>query len=289
MGLFLWKVGGGATFFVVSLLFGMLPLSIQSTAWLSLATVFGGGVFLGAGFMHLLAEAAETLSKSSSFPWAMLLCCAGYMLMIVVEWLAENVCLKQNKMDYSLVGHGHHDSNTIANDGVGLDLSMTDMSESSPRRRSKERTLLPTDSTSLPIDADASTGKQAASANKHSGYVLIAALSFHSVFDGLALGATSTNTQFNAVAFAVCAHKPVASFALGSMLVPHVQSASELAKLMFVFAITSPIGVGIGLLLLSMHEEGDSDGVARTSAICQSIAAGADPTDRDSSPLISVV
>jgi zinc transporter 1/2/3 len=113
-----------------------------------------------------------------------------------------------------------------------------------------------------------------AGAKQVSGYVLIAALSFHSVFDGLALGATSTNTQFNAVAFAVCAHKPVASFALGSMLVPHVRSASELMKLMGVFAITSPVGVMLGLMLLALHEDGDSEGVARTSAICQSIASG---------------
>ena len=106
------------------------------------------------------------------------------------------------------------------------------------------------------------------------GYILIAALSFHSIFDGLALGSTSTNTQFNAVAFAVCAHKPVASFALGSMLIPHVSSSSELGRLMGFFAITSPIGVAIGLMLLALHEDGDAEGVARTSALCQSLAAG---------------
>ena len=135
--LFLWKAGGGAVFFAVSMIFGMLPLSIRSTAWLSLATVFGGGVFIGAAFLHLLAEAAETMAKASSFPWAFMLCITGYMMMIAVEWIAEHVCLQQGQLSYSLLQHAH----THEHGGGVADEELAGSTEMarSPRRRSRER------------------------------------------------------------------------------------------------------------------------------------------------------
>jgi zinc transporter ZupT len=142
--------------------------------WLSLATSFGGGVFLGAAFLHLLPEASDILdgqfpSISSllsgtsdgthDFPRANLLCCLGFLLVLgLEEWMPSE-----------------------------------------------------------------SVGKS----NKSSSIALVAALSCHSLFDGLAIGAVTTITQLNAVSIAILAHKPISSFALGSILLGKRLSAGD--------------------------------------------------------------
>jgi hypothetical protein len=60
---------------------------------LSQATVFGGGVFLGAAFMHLLSEASETMSEQKiEFPLAELLACVGFLAIFAFEEICSCEC-----------------------------------------------------------------------------------------------------------------------------------------------------------------------------------------------------
>jgi zinc transporter ZupT len=131
------------------------PTSIQEDPtmppkWLSLATSFGGGVFLGAALLHLLPEASEVLDDT--FPLANFLCCIGFLTVLQFE------------------------------------------------------------------EAIPPTTKDATDASS-SSLALVAALSFHSLFDGLAVGSTTSDGQLKAVSIAILAHKPISAFALGSILV----------------------------------------------------------------------
>ena len=105
------------------------------------------------------------------------------------------------------------------------------------------------------------------------GTVLVVALSFHAIFDGLAVGTTTSRTAAHAVATAVLLHKPIAAFALGSLLirVGGASSVGDLARPMAFFAVTSPVGLVLGMLLLGRS---DADDVEMTSAVSQSVAAG---------------
>lgn len=122
--------------------------------WLSLATSFGGGVFLGAAMLHLLPDASLMLDEDG-FPRANLLCTLGFMMVLALE------------------------------------------------------DVMPHASGANKRDAESAS----------SSVALVAALSFHSLFDGLAIGSVTSLTQLKAVSIAILAHKPISAFALGSVLV----------------------------------------------------------------------
>jgi len=128
-----------------------------------------------------------------------------------------------------------------------------------------------------------STMQQQESLSPMSGYALVGAMSFHSVFDGLAIGTTnSSSSQLTAVTIAVFAHKPIASFALGSMLMKGTNTTQPqlqkklVTQLICFFAITSPVGIllGVGTLVALEHETRMNVDTNLVSAICQSFAAG---------------
>ena len=54
-----------------------------------LGTIFGGGVFLGSGFLHLLADAAGELNDVDGYPYAELYCCCGVLFPLCVDSVAS--------------------------------------------------------------------------------------------------------------------------------------------------------------------------------------------------------
>jgi zinc transporter ZupT len=192
-GLLYQKLAVGISTLVISLIFGLLPYHLSRTKdiisdyekdskiccsssngdnfaaattiqdptmppkWLSLATSFGGGVFLGAAMLHLLPESSEVLDDN--FPFANLLCSVGFLMVLALEEIMPH--------------HSTESSSTLA---------------------------------------------------------LVSALSFHSLFDGLAIGSTTSNGQLKAVSIAILAHKPISAFALGSILVCKQLALSQPTK-----------------------------------------------------------
>jgi zinc transporter ZupT len=192
-GLLHQKLAVGISTLVISLIFGLLPYHLSRTKddntppddndpkiccssnencaatnnnnqqdptmppkWLSLATSFGGGVFLGAAMLHLLPEASEILDDN--FPIANLLCSIGFLMVLALEEMMPNATTTESRSNQN-------------------------------------------------------------SDNSSSSLALVAALSFHSLFDGLAIGSATSNGQLKAVSIAILAHKPISAFALGSILV----------------------------------------------------------------------
>ena len=51
---------------------------------LSLALIFGGGVFVSAGFIHLLGSAQQAFA-ADAYPWATFWCSVGVMATLLVE------------------------------------------------------------------------------------------------------------------------------------------------------------------------------------------------------------
>eukprot|EP00937_MAST-01D_sp_MAST-1D-sp2_P006645 g6645.t1 len=241
------KIFYGVVMFVVAMLCGMLPWRVRSSGarMLSLANAFSGGVFLGAAFLHLLAEAAKApYFQAWSFPMVHFLCIVGFLLVFGAEQFVEAHCLRDLGRD-QLERERESDARyTALIDPAGA------RAEEEPRSPSREK---------------GGTNLQ--------GLVLVVALSFHAIFDGLAVGATTTPTSVHAVATAVLLHKPIAAFALGSLLIStgSAQSVSALLQPMLVFAATSPVGLVLGMLLLRGSE---GDRVELVSAVCQSVAAG---------------
>lgn len=85
-------------------------------------------------------------------------------------------------------------------------------------------------------------------AHKVSPLVATAALAFHSVLAGLALGAGQTDAAIFVIFIALIAHKGAAAFALGRLLTGSSLSRSAALILMAIFILALPVGVAFGLL-----------------------------------------
>ena len=60
----------------------------KSDLFFSLGNAFAGGVFLGAGLIHMLPDAQEgfkAIAGSSDYPWFAVCCCAGFLLILFLE------------------------------------------------------------------------------------------------------------------------------------------------------------------------------------------------------------
>ena len=80
-----------------------------------------------------------------------------------------------------------------------------------------------------------------------SSYVLMIALGVHSLFEGIALGLGSDLEQVTLLALAILMHKGAAGMALGTSLCKAFpDNDNHVVKLIFMFAIFTPIGILIG-------------------------------------------
>ena len=98
-------------------------------------------------------------------------------------------------------------------------------------------------------------------------FILMIALSVHSMFEGLALGLQSTMSSVTNMVIAICIHKGAAASSLGISLVKTFPNDFKLCRwLVFTFSMATPVGVGIGM---AVAEAGDIYEI-----IFSSIAAG---------------
>lgn len=82
--------------------------------------------------------------------------------------------------------------------------------------------------------------------------LLLVALSFHSVFEGLSIGLQKTNDQLISIFIAVIVHKAVMAFSLGLNIAQSNLSVRSFVISNIIFSIASPIGLGIGILVTDL-------------------------------------
>ena len=77
----------------------------------------------------------------------------------------------------------------------------------------------------------------------------VLALSFHAVFEGLAIGLEDSSSDVWTLFIAIASHKLVIAFVIGLELVIACTPIKLFSLYVVSFALVSPVGVGIGLLL----------------------------------------
>jgi len=85
-----------------------------------------------------------------------------------------------------------------------------------------------------------------------SSLVLVLALSMHAIFEGIALGLTKEFSAMVNIMLALLCHKMAASMSLGSSIAKNFVVNDEKRKgifLLVIFALATPSGIIIGLLL----------------------------------------
>lgn len=212
--------------------------------FLVLGTQFAGGVFLGTAMMHFLTDANETFEDltTKTYPFAFMLACAGYLLTMVADCVVSYVFRYDEQAgDLELqggVGQGNGTKNGVA----------------SPLQHQVHHFLAPPGSVGDSI-------------------LLIVALCFHSVFEGIAIGVAETKDDAWKALWTISLHKIFAAIAMGIALLRMIPNRPFLscAAYAFAFAISSPIGVAIGIIIDATTQGAVADWIF---AISMGIACG---------------
>ena len=198
----------------------LLPIALRHLLnALSLARMLSVGVMLGGGLLHLLPDAAEELSAAFEFPVAYLLFALGLLLPLAVESLLL-------APDAAKAMHAVHareqwaDLPDLSGD-VGPPAAPDDVAHGEVRR-------------DMPLST---------------AMVLLLALSFHSLLEGLAQGTARTYETGLVLLLAILAHKGLAAFALGCLFLDARLSFGTSAALGLLFALATPTGIVVGMAL----------------------------------------
>jgi len=235
---------GTSKLFVAFIVFGMaiggvlLPMYISKTSprLLSLLSTMSGGVFLSGGFVHLLPDAQEQLASVADFPLAGLFAAIGFLLILYIEEAAHS--LSQGAAWGAGLGSSTH---TPLPQGdfppqVLLEASEEGEVDQNPTSGEGHHTANHKDPGDLQDEGYGHKQPQAGQAVV--GYLLLLALSFHSLIEGLGIGANPDP--------------------YGSRRRFYAQGV--------LFACMSPLGVLVGMAV----GQGNSTG----GGICTALAAG---------------
>jgi len=104
--------------------------------------------------------------------------------------------------------------------------------------------------------------------------ILVLALSFHAIFEGMAVGLQEVSRDVWFLLFAMCAHKLVLSFCIGVELLTGGTRRGMVILYVAVFAIVSPLGIAIGIVVTETDDGAHTAAHVWTVAVLQAMAAG---------------
>ena len=220
--------------FVLALVGGLLPYFVRGNPrLLDILNCTAAGVFIAAGFMHLLHSAShnEAVAEWSTiddgkyaFPWPQFFCTIGFLATFYIEQFA--LCLQEKKTESSVEDKRE---SSMSPD--------VDFRESALEQKNGESNL-----------ADTAVG-----------VVIYIALSFHSILEGIGIGA-QPEAEWG-IFLAVALHKGLAAFALGAKIFQASKKMTVFLVAMIAFALTAVIGILIGWALACDHS-GVGTGIA---------------------------
>lgn len=257
--------------FVSSVMFGFLPVHC---AWyfrkdctttskrydriISCLSCLSAGVFLATSFLDLLPDTREVFGNIihdgpfMKYPVAEFIMIVGLILMLTMERLV--MTCKQETHDNVTT-----DNTTLTNsERSGL--------------LSENENVIQTTYSSLqesvcPRNEPEHTHNDAASTSTFRSILLLAALSLHSVFEGLAVGLQKHLSDLLEIFVGIIIHKTLISFSLGMALAKGQMSYWASLRSILVFAFASPLGICIGLIITEI-------GNGSTSSIVEGVLQG---------------
>jgi zinc transporter 1/2/3 len=272
---------------------------------LSFLSCFAAGVFLATCFLDLLPEVRKKLTIVlfdlnilSGFPLAEFIMSWGLFFILVIEQIVLSV--KESHLQHSVVGEKRSLLGKPPSPPVSSSRSRTqcdDDSSDSELECSREHAIAGIsdqpdmsggeEEPTFPVNVNRQRSYSSVSQNSHHGhshdihfqkhkspvraFILLMAISLHSVFEGLAVGLQSDADQVLGIFAALVLHKSILSFSIGMNLVQSKLSPRTCVSSIFFFSITSPIGVAIGILITDMFQSTASN---LADGVLQGIACG---------------
>ncbi|WOL10873.1 zinc transporter 2 [Canna indica] len=212
---------------------GVSPYFLKwNEAFLVLGTQFAGGVFLGTAMIHFLSDSNETFEDLTGvdYPFAFMLACAGFAITLLADCIISAVVSR---------GRSVRD---MENGGISPQQRKSNIA-SGDSHTQQEVGRASSDHSVPALLRDASS--------LGDNILLIAALCFHSVFEGIAIGVAETKADAWRALWTISLHKVFAAIAMGIALLRMMPNRPFLSCVVysFAFAISSPIGVAIGIII----------------------------------------
>jgi len=245
--LFFFKVISVSMVFGCTMIGGLIPLKIKSGPQqeriLSILNAMSGGVFIGAGLLHMLPDAVTGFEKLTNYPLGYFFCICGFFLVL----FAEKIIQHQHQH-----APNHEKDEEISTDEPDLDHSDKNKHDRNNRNTSFHQHALPSnDRPLLP-------------------FILTMVLSIHSFLAGAALGIQPTKAETWVTLTAIITHKWVESISLGVSFVKAGLTKDKILKFLLAFSLMTPLGVMIGMSLMNT---GDTFG-SFISFMLEALAAG---------------
>uniref|UniRef100_A0A1B6FPY5 Zinc/iron permease n=1 Tax=Cuerna arida TaxID=1464854 RepID=A0A1B6FPY5_9HEMI len=235
---------------IFSILFGIVPIFMSrcvrspKVQWLNNAVIcFSGGTLLGISFLHLMPETRESVhalrlqGKMTSFPASVSLAdtiiVAGFFAIYVMDELIHAL-LEWAGVDHSHKPHGRD--------------PQADSITYIPRQLTKDQTTS--------TDNAAVEPAQREFHNIHiPGILTILALSFHDIFEGLALGIQEHNMDVYFLFLSVATHKFAIAFSVSLDFLLSGVDPKVIVLYTVIFSLVNPGGIGIGIALSLLSRE----------------------------------
>ena len=209
------KMGLMSAIFAMGLFGGMLPLLVTNhvpalesmTRYLN---AFSGGLFLSAGFVHLLPHALESATEAKigtddEYPFAMVMCVLGFCLAFGIERVLFHT-------------HSHGPENSVAVQADAKD----------DCEKCEEQSLFQ---------------------QTRSALVFMAGIALHATLAGVSLGAQTKRKSIINIFVAIASHKSAAALSVGTQFMRcGVKDLKTMSMFMFLFAMITPVGIIIGYL-----------------------------------------
>ena len=271
--IFLIKICSIFLLSLISISFGLMPYFInfcrKSNKFLSLSNSFSAGIFLGLGFFHILPEAAEMIHKKTEFPVAYVCCFLSYALNLFIEKVVAS-----NSHEMLNKGFGHnrenHESDEEKNEHIRKHKENEDNLETNENKEEKQ--VLEIKINQIHNDSNNLVSKNMQIRNNYEiktitedqipisksssiSYLLLLALGFHGLFEGISLGIQHTIRGTVFLILAIGLHKWAAALTLGISFVKSGVSQKEFIINILIFSFITPIGISIGMALTSFSDD----------------------------------
>ncbi|TDH72331.1 uncharacterized protein CCR75_003428 [Bremia lactucae] len=289
-----FKLAAAVFIWVLALVGGIAPLLSTQRVSKRVSSIFNmaaAGIFLASSCMHLLPDAQNNVALTewgckhtiedlltanskgegkSCFNWANFFYGSGFLMILLIEVTAHSLQRNYNKV------HGceqEERESLITVDTCAVEVNNF-AKESLCSRSQLDCGEYGTCGASIELAALADGVKKEIPSHSHGivdgnlilALVIFIALSFHSVMEGMGMGASSSPAWD--ILIAVMAHKSLAAFALVLEFLHHNVPTKQLILTVAVFSLMTPTGILFGRLLI------DSNHATPASGICAALAGG---------------
>ena len=234
-------------------------------------------------------EGIQDLEFQTTFPITELLIALGLLLVMFVEISVNALCLHR----WGAIGNASYDE--IEEPSVSSNNSSRLLAQSEPSEPEANHHL---SHANITVTVTPATDKVNRRSEAIRSLVLVTMLSFHSIFEGLALGLERTIADLIQLLVAIAVHKGFLAFGIGVKLFETFTPTRVMVAVVcsFIFCTGSPLGCAIGIVIslgqnnstvpnisdiatvepaaLSLSSFGQISGTSYASAILECLATG---------------